>query len=274
MPTNSLNDYATTPSANQNIAGTNIQIGMAPQNVGVFIRTIMSQIAYAVQGSGGAIPATWHVGALTATTVNATNLTVSGGYSTNISFLAGLTVPFGQSVTLGDTINAIVFTGLNATFGATSDGAAFDMSGSAHAIYSYSDLTNIYAWQHGASLPMSLNAANGNLTITGTLAQASDRRLKSDIVSISPDVGLKWLKASRPVEYTMSGQATAGFIAQEQIAAGFPVGITTHVNREMKGDRDSPDGEQFVMDASSRIAFLTAALQNALARIEALERRV
>lgn len=43
------------------------------------MRGIFSQIAYAVQGSGGPIPATWNVGTLNATTVNATTLAgVSG----------------------------------------------------------------------------------------------------------------------------------------------------------------------------------------------------
>lgn len=64
--TNSLNDYSVTPSDNTNIGGTNIQIGCAPQDVGVFMRTLMAQLAYAVQGTGGAVPVTWHVGTLVA----------------------------------------------------------------------------------------------------------------------------------------------------------------------------------------------------------------
>lgn len=64
MAKNSLNDWSTTPSSNTDIAGTNINVGCPPQDVGTFMRTIMAQIAYAVQGSGGTIPATWHVGQL------------------------------------------------------------------------------------------------------------------------------------------------------------------------------------------------------------------
>lgn len=61
MTKTSLNDWSTTPALNTDIAGTDIDVGCAPQDVGVFMRTIMAQIAYAVQGSGGTIPAEWHV---------------------------------------------------------------------------------------------------------------------------------------------------------------------------------------------------------------------
>lgn len=82
MAKNSLNDWSTTVSSNTDIAGTNIAVGCPPQDVGVYMRTAMAQVAYAVQGSGGAIPATWHVGTLTATngTFSGT-LTVSGTLS-------------------------------------------------------------------------------------------------------------------------------------------------------------------------------------------------
>lgn len=68
MTTDSLNDWSTTPASNTDIAGTDINVGCAPQDVGVFMRTVMSQIAYAVQGSGGAIPETWYADDIRAAT--------------------------------------------------------------------------------------------------------------------------------------------------------------------------------------------------------------
>jgi hypothetical protein len=74
MTTDSLNDYSTTPALNTNIAGTSIAVGCPPADVGTYMRTAMAQLAYAVQGSGGTIPATWHAdllyGALKGTTTN------------------------------------------------------------------------------------------------------------------------------------------------------------------------------------------------------------
>ena len=78
MSKNSLNDWSTTPSSNTDIAGTNIAVNCPPADVGVFMRTIMAQIAYAVQGSGGTIPATWNVGNLIAATVTVGTLIVTG----------------------------------------------------------------------------------------------------------------------------------------------------------------------------------------------------
>lgn len=107
MAVNSLNDYSTTVASNLDMAGTSIAVGCAPADVGVFMRTIMAQIAYAVQGSGGTIPATWHVGHLFTTgdatiagNINLTgNLTVAGILNVAMrNYLAGLnTAPNGNT---------------------------------------------------------------------------------------------------------------------------------------------------------------------------------
>jgi len=77
MAKNSLNDWSATPAANTDIAGTNINVGCAPQDVGVFMRTCMAQIAACVQGTGTAL-ATWYATLLSCTTLDATTLNVSG----------------------------------------------------------------------------------------------------------------------------------------------------------------------------------------------------
>lgn len=86
MTTNSLNDYSTTVASNSNIAGTSIAVGCAPADVGIFMRTIMAQLAYAVQGPPNLFPATWYAGELDTNTSNggtgnanvANNLVVGG----------------------------------------------------------------------------------------------------------------------------------------------------------------------------------------------------
>lgn len=99
MAANSLNDWSTIPASNIDIAGTSIAVGCPPQDVGIFMRTAMAQIAYAVQGTGGPIPATWHVGALIAAsgdfsgdvTVDGT-LSVSGFSAPDLSLSGNLNV--------------------------------------------------------------------------------------------------------------------------------------------------------------------------------------
>lgn len=94
MTNSSMNDWSTTPALNTDIFGTDIDVGCAPQDVGVFMRSVLAQIAYAVQGTGGPIPATWHVGTLTATTISATTISAPAG---NLS-LASLTTSGNVSV--------------------------------------------------------------------------------------------------------------------------------------------------------------------------------
>lgn len=84
----SLNDWNTDPTLNTNIAGTDIAVGCVPGNVGVFMRDAMAQIAYAVTGTGGPIPATWHVGTLTADAIPITNPGTTGTQAVNFSQFA------------------------------------------------------------------------------------------------------------------------------------------------------------------------------------------
>jgi hypothetical protein len=94
------------------------------------------------------------------------------------------------------------------------------------------------------------------------------------VETIQREVGTEWVLKSRPVTYKMGERFSAGFIAQEQITLG--MGGFYHLvdNDTLPEDGEgSPAGKQWVGDTISRIAFITAALQDALARIEALEAR-
>lgn len=170
-------------------------------------------------------------------------------------------------------IASAVVTNSNIAIDLSSAGMSLHMSAGGSAVFDWVASSSTFGWGVGATTPMSLNGNNGNLSITGTLSQASDRRLKRKIKRISADRGLEWLTAATPVEYEMHGRPTAGLIAQDQIASGFDRGIYLHPNPKMRATKDSPAGQQYVLDLESRVAYLIAALKGAVARIESLEAR-
>lgn len=109
----SLNDYHTNPSLNTDIAGTDININCPPQDVGVYMRTAMAQLAYAVQGSGGAIPATWNVGTLIADTLQGVPVVTTDGitgkevvnfsqFDPNLAFVGHIKLPGGITLQWGN----------------------------------------------------------------------------------------------------------------------------------------------------------------------------
>lgn len=69
--------------------------------------------------------------------------------------------------------------------------------------------------------------SNGNAVFAGTLAQNSDYRIKSDVVSIDPESAAESLRHSRPVEYRDNRKGAdsgrlSGFIAHE-LQQNFPL---------------------------------------------------
>jgi hypothetical protein len=78
----------------------------------------------------------------------------------------------------------------------------------------------------------------------------------------------------RPRKYTKDGIPGAGFVAQEEIAAGRheAIGVEKHDDPQFAtSDGVAPDGHRFTRNYNHDIAYLTAALQNALTRIAQLE---
>lgn len=127
--------------------------------------------------------------------------------------------------------------------------------------------------------------ANGTNMLAANFFASSDERLKIDIQGIPPLDALMWLKRSRPVTYRKKGLwndadetaiTEAGFLAQDQVRAGYGryIGTGPHEGMPEKidenGDRWSAD-VMLTMPPGYQIAYLTAALQIALERIEALE---
>ena len=78
----------------------------------------------------------------------------------------------------------------------------------------------------------------------------------------------------RPRTYIMDGRAQSGFIAQEDILSGrgaAVIGVEDPRPEFAAGDGIAPDGVRLARHYDHDIAYLTAALQNALSRIAALE---
>lgn len=103
----------------------------------------------------------------------------------------------------------------------------------------------------------------------GSLISASDYRLKENVVDLPSS--LETIKTLRPVNFNFINETKlqSGFIAHE---------LKEQISHIVDGDKDQvkEDGSMFIqmVDYSSLIPHLTKALQEATAKIEALEARV
>jgi hypothetical protein len=126
------------------------------------------------------------------------------------------------------------------------------------------------SWTWGISAHATAGiAAQGFLTF-------SDGRLKDRITDLTPAEGVDWVLRGRPRRYLLDGKPSVGFVAQEDIAAGREevVGqMKSTDERVAVSDGFAKAGHRLIRDYQADIAFLTAALQNALTRIAALEAR-
>ena len=113
------------------------------------------------------------------------------------------------------------------------------------------------------------NALKSFINETGALDTSSDYRLKENIVDLPSS--LETIKALRPVNFNFTDQTKlqSGFIAHE---------LKEQISHIVDGDKDQvkEDGSMFIqmVNYSSLIPHLTKALQEATAKIEALEARV
>ncbi|KVZ57506.1 hypothetical protein WL19_03315 [Burkholderia ubonensis] len=117
--------------------------------------------------------------------------------------------------------------------------------------------------------------SGGRGTYSGSWTQASDYRVKTNVEPMDGNAVLASIMALRPVEYnrvedSFGNKRFPGFIAHE-IQQQFPLIVTGQKDamKEMAGE-DVQDLQS--VDYISYTAYLTAALQAAVRRIEALER--
>jgi hypothetical protein len=126
------------------------------------------------------------------------------------------------------------------------------------------------SWTWGIALHATAGiAAQGFLTF-------SDGRLKDSARDLTPGEGVDWVLRGRPRRYLLDGKPTVGFVAQEDLANGREEAIgqlPSDDKRVAVSDGFAKDGHRLIRDYQTDIAFLTAALQDALTRIAALEAR-
>jgi len=155
--------------------------------------------------------------------------------------------------------------------------------------------TSGWAYGTGGSSPVSGTFTFGlqvnNNVMGGAFLANSDARLKTDVTDLTPERGALWVKRSRPVTYRKryfygtpdsvaavpenEGLYEAGFIAQEQIAAGFGEFVVSVPAAGMPAyDHDgvrTPADTQLALNINNQVALLTAAMQHVLARLDAME---
>lgn len=165
MTNSSMNDWSITPNLNADIAGTSIAVNCAPQNIGVFARTVLSQVAYAVQGTPGLYPTTWRVGTLNADVSNVTTANVTGTLTAG-TFAAGALAPTSLAVTNNATIG-----GTLAVTGAVTLSSTLGVSGTANISGAVTTGSTVSV---GTNLTVNgTTALLGNVSTTGTLSTSS-----------------------------------------------------------------------------------------------------
>ena len=231
----------------------------------------------AINSSGGAL------------SLNNGNLFVAGTgtYSNAVAINAtgtALNVPNGN-VVIGGILNAASagFTGTLNANGATAIGSTLlvDGVGTFNGGMSYSNfgcyLTASTVQTTPASYTANIGIACTNGITSGGFFGVSDARLKTDIIDIDPEDGVMWVMSGRPRHYLKEGKPEAGFIAQEEIAAGRGEAvIQIPDDRPMFAESDgfADAGHRLAMSYENNFAYMTAAMQGMLKRIAVLEEQL
>ena len=144
------------------------------------------------------------------------------------------------------------------------------------------------SWQVGGAQRMIFkHTGGGNIEIensngTMTFDTSSDYRLKENVVNITN--ALTTVKALKPYQYKWKhdGKLGQGFIAHEAQEVLPDVGIVSGTKDAVHAEDETKNGGQWKkgdpiyqqIDYSKLVPLLTAALQEAIAKIETLETKV
>jgi hypothetical protein len=229
---------------------------------------------------GNAVPA--YSGLTTSTDLDLVNLTLNGIVTFN-----GATVYNGATDYFGAANFHASPAFIAPIFGNTNFSGTVTVNGVAS--------TSVAGWQYAGTGPAAHGLAVVNIAVTAAgssmLANnffaVSDARLKLDVETISEADALQWLTRSRPVSYRKlltyaADPATAapecGFLAQEQVTAGYGRYVGTApcegLPERVDGDMTSLADVMLTLSPQYQVAYLTRALQVAMARIKALEARI
>lgn len=254
--------------------------------------TTISTGGLTVSAGGAAITGnstiTGTLGGLTGLTVASGGAAITGNSTITgtLGGLTGLTVASGGAAITGNsTINGTLggLTGLTVASGGATVGGSVQINSGVLVIPNFSTIGVTSAGQYGntaatygvtGTVNYSINAAGG---VIGSIFYAnSDARLKTDIRLINPDDAWDWLRGARPVTFVMDGRVMAGFIAQEDMTSGRGAAVSFIPDERAvfaESDGFVPAGHRAARSYEHDIAYLTAALQDALRRIEVLEAR-
>jgi hypothetical protein len=215
----------------------------------------------------GAIPtANYPSGFATVGFVSATYMPLAGGtFGGTVAMPALRVTASGANITGGITVQNVSSFTHEVFFNGSSNESASGM----YIVPGGLSSPNL-AWTFGISAH-----AAGGMTATGFLT-FSDGRLKDSIRDLTPSEGVDWVLRGRPRRYLLGGKPSVGFVAQEDLANGREEAVgqlPSDDKRVAVGDGFARDGYRLIRDYQIDIAFLTAALQNALGRIAALEAR-
>jgi hypothetical protein len=189
-------------------------------------------------------------------TINATGAIAAGGNVTGIGgIFTNASIP---GFLNGGTSNWSGMVNFNGSQALSATGGVVDGTGS-HGAVSYSV---------GVSLQASAGVAGAGFYAT------SDVRLKTEIADIDTETAYDWINRGRPRSYIMEGRFHAGFVAQEEVDNGREAAVVAIPDPRplfAVSDGYAPAGARLARRYEHDIAYLTAALQGALARITALE---
>lgn len=116
----------------------------------------------------------------------------------------------------------------------------------------------------GGVIPIGAVFSN-SYALAGGYFATSDKRLKDDIVAITPRDGESFVKAARPVSYVKHGTKEAGFLAQDQIQDGFGHLVIATPHKGMpafdEGGLHVAEDHALSLNYDNYIAYLTASNQ-------------
>ena len=123
--------------------------------------------------------------------------------------------------------------------------------------YAYSNDVNAHGIidaGNGPSANYSLRA-DGRILVTGEVEITSDRRLKKDIVALTPELCKSFILTTTPVRFNWKSDDTIpdyGYIAQDVLKAGFNDLVTVVPQPDMEG---SVDDDGFINPAGAKYVF-------------------
>ncbi len=117
---------------------------------------------------------------------------------------------------------------------------------------------------------------NGTNALAGTgFYTLSDARTKTDIRDVTLDEAARWVRAGRPRRFRDThGMPTAGFVAQEDMAAGREEAVSAYHDPDPRFAEGTFSGLRLARKSDPDIAYLTKVVVDLMDRLAALEAKM